>query len=216
MEKEYKMTASITLREKKKAKTKFALLDAALELIGNGSFRNVLVEDICERAEVSKVTFFKFFPQKEELLIYYMSIWQAECFVELETTGKRGWEAVRHIFAKVTQDGEKHPGIMLSLVSFLAEQKMHPCIPLLSDAELFLRFFEHQEREAIRATDLHQIFQKCVQEAAEDGQLALHLSEEEAVILLFSMFYGAYLTAHLFHVSDFMACYELHLKSLIR
>ncbi|MGG4442475.1 TetR/AcrR family transcriptional regulator [Brevibacillus fortis] len=210
------MAEALSLREKKKAKTKFALLDAALELMGDGSFRNVLVDDICERAEVSKVTFFKFFPQKEELLIYYMSIWQAECFVELRSTGKRGWEAVRHIFAKVTRDSEKQPGIMLSLISFLAEQKMHPCVQILSDAELYLRFSEHEEREAIRATDLHQILQKCVQEAAEDGQLALHLSEEEAVILLFSMFYGAYLTAHLFHVTDYMGCYELHLKSLLR
>ncbi|ATF14752.1 TetR/AcrR family transcriptional regulator [Brevibacillus sp. HB1.2] len=210
------MAEALSLREKKKAKTKFALLDAALELIGDGSFRNVLVDDICERAEVSKVTFFKFFPQKEELLIYYMSIWQAECFVELRSTGKRGWEAVRHIFAKVTCDSEKQPGIMLSLISFLAEQKMHPCVPLLSDAELYLRFPEEEEREAIRATDLHEMLQTCVQEAAEDGQLALHLSEEEAVILLFSIFYGAYLTAHLFHVSDYMAFYELHLKSLIR
>ncbi|ASJ55062.1 TetR family transcriptional regulator [Brevibacillus formosus] len=210
------MAEPISLREKKKAKTKFALLDAALELIGDGSFRNVLVEDICERAEVSKVTFFKFFPQKEELLIYYMSIWQAECFVELQNTGKRGWEAVRHVFAKVARDSEKHPGIMLSLVSFLAEQKMHPCVPLLSEAELFLRFPEHEEREALGAVDLHQIFQRCIQEAARDGQLAPHVNEEEAIILLFSMFYGAYLTAHLFHVSDYMACYELHLKSLIR
>ncbi|MED1916762.1 TetR/AcrR family transcriptional regulator [Brevibacillus sp. NPDC058079] len=210
------MAEPLSLREKKKAKNKFALLDAALELIGDGSFRNVLVDDICERAEVSKVTFFKFFPQKEELLIYYMSIWQAECFVELRSAGKRGWVAVRHIFAKVTRDSEKQPGIMLSLISFLAEQKMHPCVPILSDAELYLRFPEEEQREAIRATDLHQILQKCVQEAAEDGQLALHLSEEEAVILLFSMFYGAYLTAHLFHVSDYMSCYELHLKSLIR
>ncbi|AWX57472.1 TetR/AcrR family transcriptional regulator [Brevibacillus brevis] len=210
------MAEALSLREKKKAKTKFALLDAALELIGDGSFRNVLVDDICERAEVSKVTFFKFFPQKEELLIYYMSIWQAECFVELRSTGKRGWEGVRHIFAKVTRDSQKQPGIMLSLISFLAEQKMHPCVPLLSDAELYLRFPKEEEREEIRATNLHQILQKCVQEAAEDGQLALHLSEEKAVILLFSMFYGAYLTAHLFHVSDYMACYELHLNSLIR
>lgn len=210
------MAEQITLREKKKAKTKLALLDAALALMGEGIFRNVLVDDICEQAEVSKVTFFKFFPQKEELLIYYMSLWQAECFVELQSSGKRGWDAARLIFAKVTRDSEKYPGIMLSLVSFLAEQKMHPCVPVLSEAELVLRFPEQGERESLKTTGLHQIFQKCVQEAVADGQLAFHLTEEEAVVLLFSMFYGAYLTAHLFHMADYMACYELHLKSLIR
>ena len=210
------MTETISLREKKKAKTKLALLEEALALIDEGTFRSVLVDDICERAEVSKVTFFKFFPQKEELLIYFMSIWQARCFCELSANGKRGFAAVRHIFSMVAEESEKYPGIMLSLISFLAEQKMHPCVPTLSAAELALLFPDVSDRAAFSDADLHQIFVRCVREAREDGELADDVSEEEAVVLLFSMFYGAYLTAHLFRSDDFMACYELHLKSLTR
>lgn len=210
------MAESISLREKKKAKTKLALLEGCLELIGDGNFRNVLVDDICRRAEVSKVTFFKFFPQKEDLLIYFMSIWQAKCYIELSTSSRRGWDAVRYIFAKVTDDGKKYPGIMLSLISFLSEQKMHPCVPVLSEAELSLLFPDQEAKTAIAEVDLGDIFHQCVMEASADGQLSPHVNEEEAVILLFSMFYGAYLSAHLFHASDFMAIYEMHLKSLIR
>ncbi|MGG1663526.1 TetR/AcrR family transcriptional regulator [Brevibacillus sp. NRS-1366] len=210
------MAENISLRERKKAKTRLALLKACLDLIGEGNFRNVLVEDICQRAEVSKVTFFKFFPKKEDLLIYFMSIWQAECYVELSSSSKRGWDAVRHIFAKVTEEGKKYPGIMLSLISFLSEQKMHPCVPVLSHAELSLLFPDREERAAIAEVALDDIFRQCVIEAREDGQLSLQVSDEEAVILLFSMFYGAYLSAHLFRSSDFLAFYEMHLKSLIR
>lgn len=210
------MTESISLREKKKAKTKLALLEGCLELIGEGNFRNVLVDEICRRAEVSKVTFFKFFPQKEDLLIYFMSIWQAECYIELSASSRRGWDAVRYIFSKVTDDGKKYPGIMLSLISFLSEQKMHPCVPILSHAELSMLFPDQEARAAIANVDLGDIFHQCVIEAREDGQLSQHVNEEEAVILLFSMFYGAYLSAHLFRANDFMAFYEMHLKSLIR
>lgn len=210
------MQENMSLREKKKAKTKMALLQASLDLIGEGSFRSVLVEEICRRAELSKVTFFKFFPQKEDLLIYFMSIWQAECFVELEDSPKRGWEAVRHIYGKVTEEAKKRPGIMLSLISFLSEQKMHPCVPRLTETELQLLFPEKEGREKIADVSLDQIFRRCVREAGEDGQLASHISEDEAVVLLFSTFYGAYLSAHLFHSADFMAFYEMHLKLLMR
>ncbi|WP_312111618.1 TetR/AcrR family transcriptional regulator [Brevibacillus reuszeri] len=207
---------TISLREKKKAKTKLALLEGCLERIGEGTFRSVLVEDICQHAEVSKVTFFKFFPQKEDLLIYFMSIWQAECYVELSNSSKRGLAAVRYIFAKVTEDGKKHPGIMLSLISFLSEQKMHPWIPILSEAELYLLFPHEANRAEIAKVSLHDIFKQSVIEAREDGDLSPRISDEEAVILLFSMFYGAYLSAHLFRASDFMAFYEMHLKSLLK
>ncbi|MDH6351385.1 TetR family transcriptional regulator [Brevibacillus sp. 1238] len=212
------MAETISLREKKKAKTKLALLEAALALINEGTFRSVLVDDICAQAEVSKVTFFKFFPQKEELLIYFMSIWQVRCYKELADNGKRGFAAVRHVFSMVAQYAEKQPGIMLSLISFLAEQKMHPCVPALSEAELSLLFpdVEAAQRAEIGGKNMHQIFEQCVQEAREDGQLVAHVSNEEAVVLLFSMFYGAYLSAHLFHSDDFMAYYELHLKTLTR
>ncbi|GED69098.1 hypothetical protein BRE01_28000 [Brevibacillus reuszeri] len=207
---------TISLREKKKAKTKLALLEGCLERIGEGTFRSVLVEDICQHAEVSKVTFFKFFPQKEDLLIYFMSIWQAECYVELSNSSKRGLAAVRYIFAKVTEDGKKYPGIMLSLISFLSEQKMHPWIPTLSEAELYLLFPHEANRVEIAKVSLHDIFKQSVMEAREDGDLSPRISDEEAVILLFSMFYGAYLSAHLFRASDFMAFYEMHLKSLLK
>jgi len=206
----------ISLREKKKAKTKLALLEGCLERIGEGTFRSVLVEDICQHAEVSKVTFFKFFPQKEDLLTYFMSIWQAECFVELSNSSRRGLEAIRYIFAKVIEDGKKHPGIMLSLISFLSEQRMHPCVPALSEAELFLLFPDEANRSVIAERSLYDIFKKSVEEARADGHLTTRVSDEEAVVLLFSMFYGAYLSAHLFRANDFMAFYEMHLKSLVK
>lgn len=205
-----------SLREKKKAKTKLALLQASLELSGERSFRQVMVEEICQHADVSKVTFFKFFPQKEDVLLYFMSVWQARCHLELLDAGKRGWEAVRHVYGKVASDAEQHPGIMLSLISFLAEQKMHPWVPKLSETELWLLFPERDCPEGLADVTLYHIFQRCVTEVKEDGQLAIGITDQEAVVLLFSIFYGAYLSAHLFRSNDYVAYYDMHLKLLIR
>lgn len=60
--------AQLSLREKKYAKTKLALLDAATERIGEKTFDAISVKELCEQAEVSEATFFNYFPKKQDLL----------------------------------------------------------------------------------------------------------------------------------------------------
>ena len=51
-------------RELKSANIKVSILNATLELLQNRNFDQVYVTDICERCNISKVTFFKYFPSK--------------------------------------------------------------------------------------------------------------------------------------------------------
>jgi AcrR family transcriptional regulator len=53
------------LRERKKLKTKRTLSDIALSLFTEKGFDATTVEEICDRAEVSRSTFFRYFPTKE-------------------------------------------------------------------------------------------------------------------------------------------------------
>jgi AcrR family transcriptional regulator len=55
-------------RERKKAATRQALADAALELFLADGYDAVSVRDIAERADVSTTTLFKHFPRKEALV----------------------------------------------------------------------------------------------------------------------------------------------------
>jgi AcrR family transcriptional regulator len=56
------------LRERKKAKTRAALRDAAVRLFREHGPASVTVDNICEAAEVSRRTFFNYFESKEEAL----------------------------------------------------------------------------------------------------------------------------------------------------
>jgi AcrR family transcriptional regulator len=69
---------SLPLRERKKLRTHRALADAALRMFGEQGFDKTTLEELADAAEVSKSTFFRFFPAKEAVAIEAEAeLWQA-------------------------------------------------------------------------------------------------------------------------------------------
>jgi AcrR family transcriptional regulator len=64
------VTQPAGLRERKKQRTRQALSDTAIAMFLAAGFDQVAVADIAAAAEVSKPTLFKYFPTKEDLVLY--------------------------------------------------------------------------------------------------------------------------------------------------
>lgn len=67
------MTAVISRRERKKAATRQAILDAALCLFSDRGFESPTVDDIAAAADTGKGTIYNYFRTKEDILVAYIS-----------------------------------------------------------------------------------------------------------------------------------------------
>lgn len=97
-------------RERRKEETRQRIIAAALELMQEKPFDQITVEEIAERADVAKGTFFLYFPTKEQLLHAYMEELTEDVYEFLEQlqpeTAESQWEVLRQVMLYITsRDG---------------------------------------------------------------------------------------------------------------
>ncbi len=206
------------LRKEKAAKLKLAILDSTLKLIGKKSFDDLHVDEICAKVKISKVTLFNYFPQKEDILLYYFRLWCLRRAVELRDKPKEGWSGIIFLFDKLSEDTETHPGIIMSLFAYLADLRrtLRP-FPVKAEEKKLL-FPDVENVQAIEVQSVDQMFEKFSLEAIFKKEITKNSSTRDITQILISVFYGSVLTAHLHQLSAlkifFRKNLELTLKGL--
>ncbi|MDR6227315.1 TetR/AcrR family transcriptional regulator [Desmospora profundinema] len=209
------MSKNINLRELKKARTKLLLLQTTLDLIGQGSMKDLHVEDICRKAEISKVTFFNYFSKKEELFCYFMGIWGLHRAVEQHLHPLRGIAGIRRIFHRVAEEDLRSSGVMLNLIRFLAGTDGKPDVPPITDAEKQVLYPEWDDITEWDLPHLYELFRHFLQESVEDGEVTAEMPLETLTLVTISQFYGAFLSGHNGGVADMKMHYDMHLRLLL-
>lgn len=119
------------LRQEKSAKLKYLLGIALADDLKNRSFEEIKVTDLCEKVKISKVTFFKYFFCKEELLRYYFRVWCLELGVDLFKNPINGIEGIHYVFLKSMESLRKRPSFLPELFSYqMRDNKLRAPFPL--------------------------------------------------------------------------------------
>lgn len=191
----------MSLRKEKAARLKLAVLEHTLKLIGKKPFDDLYVEDICEKVKISKVTLFKYFPTKEDILLYYFRVWCLRRVIELHDKPKEGLAGIFYLFEKLSEDTDQHPGIILSLMAYLANPKRSPKPFPMKAEEKKLLFPGVPEIQSIELQSLDQMFEKFTLEAIFKKEITRTTSTRDVTHLLTTLFYGSVITAQISQIA---------------
>ena len=93
----------LTRRERKKEETKGRIAEVALELFRRKGVEATTVEEICEKADVAKGTFFNHFPHKEAVFGFLSENWVEEAerkVAEVLAKGLPAFRKIRDVFVE--------------------------------------------------------------------------------------------------------------------
>lgn len=207
---------AMSLRKEKAARLKLAVLDNTIRLIGKKSFDDLYVEEICAKVKISKVTLFKYFPQKEDILLYYFRTWCLKRAVEFRDKPKEGIAGITFLFDKLAEDCESHPGIILSLVAYLADLKRPPKpFPLKAEEKKFL-FPEEKDIHLVEIQSVDQMFEKFALEAIFKKEITKSASTRDLTNLLTTIFYGSVVTAHIQQLSPVKFFFRKNVEMVLK
>jgi AcrR family transcriptional regulator len=101
------------LRERKKARTRRAISEAAIALFLERGYDDVPVTEIAEAAEVSKRTLFAYFPTKDDLVLHRFADHEDESarVVRERTAGETPLDALHHHLRKALERRDPITGL---------------------------------------------------------------------------------------------------------
>lgn len=185
-----------SIREVKAAKIKLSILQATKELIGRKSFKDLYVLDVCEKVNISKVTLFKYFPQKEDILLYYLRIWCFQIAVNLKKNAIDGVDGVHYLTDRIADEYSRYPGIWLNLIGHLAAMN-HVVKPFpVKEVEKKLLYPQVEDIKSVEIKSIEQMLEGFLLEAIFRGEIVKNTHSSDLCELMMSLIYGIILTAH--------------------
>ncbi len=203
-------------RKEKAARLKVQVLDYTVKLVGKKSFDDLYVDDLCAKVKISKVTMFKYFPQKDDILLYYFRIWCLSRSVELSVKPKEGLQGIYFLFDKLSDECESHPGLMLGLIGYLSDFKRAPKPFPVKAEEKKLLFPGVETITSIDIQSIEQMLEKFVLEAILKKEIIKSISTRDITNLFTAIFFGGIVAAHLYHHSPLKLFFRRNIDMIMK
>lgn len=204
-----------SLREKKHARTKIAIMDAFMERLKHDSFDDISIREVCKDAEVAEGTFFNYFPAKIDVIGYYLYL----------TTTRIIWKARKEVppgkylplidsaFRQLSEELDSN-GLVYQIFSVLLTQSKKPKKAAISALEKILIFPDRPGIEETRSIALDEWFKECVILARKNGELPLNMNVDDVVISLITILTGTLLAVRFKDINSRGYHYVRQLKAL--
>jgi AcrR family transcriptional regulator len=182
----------LPLRQRKFARTKLGLLDAALQSIRERPLEDVTVKALCETVGISEASFFNYFPRKTDLLVYYVQLWSIEMawYAREFAEARGGLAAIEEIFAMTARQVAENPAPMGEVVAGQARMTVAPTFAEISVAERLSAFPDLAGVEELEGQGLDTLLPPLIERAVKAGELPKHTDRGAVLVALATIFLG--------------------------
>ncbi len=189
-------------RDQKSAQIKTSVYKAFISMASKSLYEEIHVNHICEKVNISKVTFFKYFSQKEEVLRYFFRVWCLQRAIEYKQVPLSGRESINHLFEKMSDTYLKFPGVPSCFVNYISKFKL-PLKPVyLTVLERKALFPKVQDVESIEIVSIQQMIENFVLEAILNNEIGKSSDVKGITNLLLSLLFGTSFVASIRNIGQ--------------
>ncbi|MBU1086114.1 MAG: TetR/AcrR family transcriptional regulator [Candidatus Omnitrophica bacterium] len=187
------MPEKYSLREKKSAKTKIALMREFIKRLEHTRFEDISIRQVCASVEVSEGTFFNYFPKKIEIVYFCMQlhavkvVWTA--YDKVKTN--KSYDLICRAF-QVLFEEFNNPYLVYEMISSLIKEKEDPHEFKISNAEKYYAYPELKGIEEIISPGdcLDLFFKECLQKAIINKELPKSIDINNVCVALKTIMVG--------------------------
>jgi hypothetical protein len=136
--------------------------------------------------------------------------------VELRQKPKEGIQGVYFLLDKLGDECENHPGLMLSLIGYLADSKRPPKPFPVKPEEKKLFFPEAEDISSLEIHSLDQMLEKFVLEAIMKKEITKTSSTRDITNLFITIFLGSIVSGHLSQQTPLKLYFRRNLENVMK
>lgn len=143
----YESLEKFPLRQIKFVRTRNSVLKSTQNLLKSKEFNEITVDEICQRSQISRGTFFNYFPQKSHIFYYYMRIFTIRIIQRMHHWDKDMTfrEQMDYLYTWFDEESQ-YPHFVKSYIYYLLDDGSRNNNIKLTEAE-FVYFFTGIEKE---------------------------------------------------------------------
>lgn len=208
-------TKEYSLREKKHAKTKIAIMNAFIKRLEKAPFEDISIRKICKEVEVSEGTFFNYFSEKSDIINYYAYLLFLKIYWKTQNEVAQGKyiALIEAIFRNAAAE-LNNVNIIYQIISIMIMQREKAKAVPVSNIERHFLFPGYEGIEDIPAVFIDGFLENCLRQAVKNGELPKKININDTLVSLVTILGGTLLAAKFTDVKDREYHYMRQLKLL--
>jgi AcrR family transcriptional regulator len=191
-------------------------MDAFIKRLEKTRFDDISIRQICKSVEVSEGTFFNYFPEKIEIINYYMNLMFLEVVAKARKDAPQGKYLllINATFARLAEELLKYNNIVYQMISLMIVQRERPKPVAISNLERKIYFPGSEGIENVRVMFVDDFLRECLLGAVKNGELSKDIKIDDVLVSLMTILSGTLLAAKFADIKDRSYHYMRQLRFL--